>query len=315
MNKALEYFIAKTQSSEIAISDFVREALFNDNFGYYKKAKKRVGKSGDFYTSSSLNPELFSSLLKEAFCNIAKPNFKNDNFEFCEIGAEPELNLFENSKVIRGGERLELKGNLFVFSNELLDAQPFDRFIFKGGEFFKLYCKFLPDGGVEKTLKKASVFETEILCKYFDNLEDGFVLDFSFDALNLLREICNFNWRGVIIFADYFRTKEEILNFENGTARSYFKHRITSDIFSDIGERDITFSPVVEPFLDILKDFGFSSINCTSQGNFFIQNSQSEIKKVIENSGVFSAQKRAMSEILTPQYMGEAFKVLSAVRA
>lgn len=305
------------EMSPMSVGEYVDFCLFDGVYGYYKKDKKRVGKGGDFYTASSLNPKLFSALLKEAFFSLAKANFsefESENFDFCEIGAEPELNLFENSKVLRLGDSVDLSGNLFVFSNELLDARPFDRFVFDGGEVLKQYCKFSEDGGVELFLKKASDFEAEFLRGHFGNLDGGFTLDFSFDALDLLGKICRQDWRGVLIFADYFRTKDELLSFDRGTARSYFRHVASSDIFSNIGECDITFSPAVEPLLDILKEEGFRFAECAAQGSFFMKNSQNEIRRVIEKEGVFSAEKRALAELLTPPHMGETFKVLSAAR-
>ncbi|MBO5781715.1 MAG: SAM-dependent methyltransferase [Opitutales bacterium] len=317
MNEAFRHFVLKTKDEAVSVSEFVREALFSDKFGYYKKGKKRVGKSGDFYTASSLSPKLFSALLKEAFFSLAKSNidgFESENFGFCEIGAEPELNLFENSKVLRLGDAIGLSGNLFVFSNELLDAQPFDRFYFGGGEVLKQYCRFSENGKVELFFREAPDFEKEFLRGYFGGLDGGFILDFSFEALDLLKKICRQNWKGVLIFADYFRAKEELLSFERGTARSYFRHAASSDIFSNIGECDITFSPAVEPLLDILKGEGFSFAECSAQGSFFMKNSQNEIRRAVETGGVFSPEKRALAELLTPPHMGESFKILSAAR-
>ncbi|MBR4597229.1 MAG: SAM-dependent methyltransferase [Opitutales bacterium] len=314
MGEFSEYFFNLTKGGAVPLSRFVREALYNPQFGYYMRKQKRVGKRGDFYTSSTLNAQLFSSLLQEAFGNIAEKYFGGEKFGFCEIGAEPELNLFENSRVIRVGEKTGLRGNLFVFSNELLDAQPFDRFVFKGGEIFKTHCAFGGGGGIKISLEKSPDCEAEVLKKYFAGAPEGFVLDFSFDALALLEKICAQNWRGVLIFADYFRLAGEILSLENGTARSYFKHRASSDIFFNAPFSDITFSPPIEPFLDILSSFGFEGASCVSQGAFFMQNSPRTLKSVVENAGVFSAQKRALAELVSPAHMGEVFRVLSAAR-
>ena len=313
MDEAFGHFINLTKDSPIPLSRFVREALYNPQFGYYMREKKRVGKSGDFYTSSTLSPEVFSALLKEAFGTLAKKYFGAEKFEFCEIGAEPELNLFENSRVIRAGEPLELRGNLFVFSNELMDAQPFDRFVFEKGEILKTFCKF-GRGGAELSYQKAPGAEAEVLKKYFPEASGGFVLDFSFGALGLLEKICSQNWRGVLIFADYFRTKGELECLEGGTARSYFRHRASADIFENAPFCDITFSPMAEPFLDILKKRGFMEAGCASQGAFFMANSPITLRGIIENSGALSPQKRAAAELLSPAHMGEVFRVLSAVR-
>ena len=200
-----------------------------------------------------------------------------------------------------------------MFSNELLDAQPFDRFVFEEGEIFKTFCEF-GRGGVKLSKQKSSEREAEVLKKYFPNAPDGFVLDFSLDALDLLEKICAQNWRGVLIFADYFRAIGELLCLENGTARSYFKHRASQDIFYNAPFCDITFSPPIEPFLDILKKRGFKGAGCVPQGAFFMANAPQTLRGIIENAGALSRQKRALAELLSPAHMGEVFRVLSAVK-
>ena len=314
MDEVRGYFFNLTKGGAVEVSRFVREALYNPEFGYYMRGAKRVGKPGDFYTSSTLNPEMFSALLKEAFGGIAKKYFGGEKFEFCEIGAEPELSLFENSRVFRAGEEIDLEGNLFVFSNELLDAQPFDRFVFKKGEILKAYCAFNERGEAKISYEKSSEREAEILRGYFPEAHDGFVLDFSFGALDLFEKICSQNWRGVLVFADYFRLKAELECLEKGTARSYFRHRASSDIFANASFCDITFSPPIEPFLDILSRRGFKGAGCASQGAFFMENSARTLREAVEKRGVFSPQKRALAELLSPAHMGEAFRVLSAVK-
>lgn len=299
----------------ISVSEYVRECLYNPEIGYYSKSNLRVGGLGDFYTSSSVNPEVFGGLLAESALKIREKNFEDlENFETIEIGAEPQKGLFKNSKIIRFFDEPKISGDVFVFSNELLDAQPFDRFIFKNGEIFKTFVKFFEDGRYEISHKKASEFEQIYLQKNFPEIKSEFVLDFSFDALKLLRKICSQNWRGVLIFADYFRFKNELYEFEKGTARTYKRHRASSDIFLNPYECDITFSPSVEVFISELKSMGLTQVQCKSQGSFFMNYAQDYIKKIIESEDILSAKKRAISELISPVHMGEMFRVMSAVK-
>lgn len=313
MENPISFFCSK---GEIPLSEYVRECLYNPDFGYYaKKSKLRVGGLGDFYTSSSVSPEVFGNLLFESAKTIAGKNFeKCGDFKIYEIGAEPKAELFKNSNVIRVFDKLEISGKSFVFSNELLDAQPFDRFVFDGGKIFKTFVKFTECGKCETSLRACEEFERDFLLKNFSEIRPPFTLDFSFKALELLREICTQNWSGVLIFADYFRLKGEILEFPKGTARIYKKHRANADIFLAPSECDITFSPTVEVFAGELSELGLREVKFASQGAFFMDFAQSYIREIVEREGPLSPKKRALAELLTPANMGEMFRVLSAVK-
>ena len=301
---------------KIALSSYVRDCLYNRKFGYYaKKSKLRVGACGDFYTSSSVNPEVFGALLLESAKSIARENFGSElGFEICEIGAEPDAELFANSKVFRFCDEPDLSGRLFLFSNELIDAQPFDRFVFDGGKVYKTFVEFAESGEVKTSLEECAEFEREFLLENFPQAGSAFILDFSFEALDLLRNICRRNWSGVLIFADYFRLVGEILEFPKGTARIYKKHRASSDIFFEPSECDITFSPTSEVFVELLRREGLIGAHCSAQGAFFMRHAGSYIQKIVEREGVLSPRKRALAELLAPANMGEMFRVLSAVK-
>lgn len=314
MEKVFEHLAQLTRENPIAVSEYVGQCLYNPQWGYYAKKRLRVGALGDFYTSSSIGGGVFSELLKESAQTLLDKYFAKENeFKIFEIGAEPDAALFKNSRVISFFDEALIDGNAFVFSNELLDARPFDRFLFKGG-VQKMFVKFFKDGTYETSFANASEAESEYLLENFDEFPDGFLFDFSFDALNLLRKICTQNWRGVLIFADYFRSKNELLEFPKGTARIYKKHRANADIFLQPSECDITFSPPFEVFVKLLNSLGFKDVNCASQSAFFMENSQKKIREIVENEAPLSVKKSALSELLSPACMGEMFRVLSAVK-
>lgn len=307
----IEYLRELTKNEAISLSDYIRACLYHENFGYYKKQKKRVGYDGDFYTSSTLKGGVFAKLLRAS----AKKLSNSKNLKICEIGAEPENSLFIDSQVIRLGDEIKLEGDMLLFSNELLDAQPFDRFKFENKKIHKTFVRFFKDAlEPEISYQEASEFEYKILKKYFEFNSDAFFLDFSFAALNLFKNICSQNWQGVLIFADYFRSSAELMNFPKGSGRVYKKHEVSTNLFQDFGSCDITFSPCYEDFLDILTELGTENFGVETQAKFFMENAQEEIKNIVENSSVFSAEKRALSELLSPSYFGEVFRVLYALK-
>lgn len=296
--------------------DAIQIALYDSQYGYYICDKKRVGKEGaDFFTSVSLDSELFAELLAEAFQSLCGK--KLEDFEIIEIGSEPQKNIFKNSKIFRIGDEIKLAGNCFVVSNELLDAQSFCRFKIVSGVWKKVFLKLDENEDFSEIFLDADISEKEILEKYFPTKDvvEGHRLDVSFSALKLFENLCLQDWCGVLLFADYFRTCAELLQTPLGTARAYFEHKASYDLLKHItGGVDITFSPPAEIFIDILKRSGFSKISCENQGAFFVKNSSKIITHIAENFQPLSKRKRNLMELIGPAGIANNFRILAASR-
>lgn len=300
---------------ELTFRDFVNVALFHPELGYYRSNRKRVGDDGaDFYTSESLKCGLFGKLMAVSARNILGRE-KSGNYKFIEIGAEPERAMEGFESVIRISDNLEIPQNAVVVSNELLDASPFDRFVFKNAAWQKTFLRLSnqeqeDSWRIDDILKPARPEESALLHKFFYECEiENFHLDFSFDALALFEKICDKVKNGVLIFADYFRTSEELSLYKDGTARAYFAHQCDTNLLRDAGERDLTFSPCLEVFMHIANKLGFES-EYYSQENFFMKNAASEIEKIVTSPDPFNPQKRELVHLLNPQLMGSMFRIL-----
>lgn len=301
--------------------EVVNAALFDPQFGYYRKNRRRVGGDGaDFYTSVSLKGRVFSELIAEAAAELAKAaGYDADSLEFYEIGAEPETQIIAGSRAARLGDKIEIPERAIVISNELPDARPFERFVFSGGKWLKKFLEISEAGGgkirAEESLSAPSESELSFIEKYFFPASvEGFSLDISFDALELFEGICAQNWRGVLIFADYFRSAAEICELPNGTARTYKNHKDSADILSDLSEADITHSPCFEPFADIAKRHGFGVEPQISQERFFMKFARRKIESIMNTPDPFDMRKRELAQLLSPVFMGSAFRVLAAAR-
>lgn len=310
----------KFGSEAITWGEFTNTALFDDNCGYYKKDKRRVGNEGaDFYTSVSLKEGVFSRLVESSAKNLlkAKGEIPHD-YEFYEIGAEPDKQIIKNSQVARLGEPIKIPKNAIVISNELLDAQPFERFVYMGGKWQKRKINLRKSKGAIdalETLCAPSERELKYILKYFYAASvEGFSLDISFAAERLLRKICEQNWRGLLIFADYFRSASEICELPNGTARTYLSHSDSADIFECAGECDITHSPCIDPLMEVAQSCGFDTYAEISQERFFMKNATQEIMEIAAAPNPFDPKKRELSELLSPVFMGGAFRILHADR-
>lgn len=310
------------EETPVEWSEFINAALFHPSLGYYADPhRKRVGGDcADFFTSASMRGKVFSSLLKVSAKKILQDDGKDfSDFRFVEIGAEPNCSMIENSRVIRLFDKIEIPQNSIVISNELLDARPFDRFKFSNGVWQKGFVEIKKhsEKSGENIYACKEIFdvplpeELEVLQKYFSDSEtENFRIDISFDALEIFKNICQQTRGGLILFADYFRSVQELSMLTEGSARTYFRHTCGSDLFENAGSADITYSPCSDILIDIAKEYGAKTASCTNQEKFFMLNAEDEIKSILELSDPFNPRKRELCQLLSPDLMGSIFRVL-----
>jgi len=319
-NPVFDFLLSEKDFRILSWNECISTALFNDKFGYYNLKKQRVGGDGaDFYTSASMKENVFGELIKNSAETILKKeNKKISDYTFCEIGAEPDHCIIPNSTVFRLNDKKEIPNNTILISNELLDSRPFSRFVFSDSDWKEEYLKINKQEDcykIDTVLLNPKQEEYSVIKKYFPTLDiEGFRLDISFDALNLLSAIASQNWNGILIFFDYFRSSAQLSNLPNGTARGYYQHKYSADILDDLSKRDITHSPCSEMLLDILKLHGFSNCKCVTQEKFFIENSEEKIRDIMQNGTALDPKKRELVQLLNPSLMGVDFRVIYATR-
>ena len=97
MNPIIEKIFAHSNADNSLLLDwaeFINYALYDKEFGYYQKNKKRVGSGNDadFYTSVSLKQKVFSELIFEsAKTFLAKENQDGDILKAIEALQEGKL--------------------------------------------------------------------------------------------------------------------------------------------------------------------------------------------------------------------------------
>lgn len=75
--------INKSQEKRITYAEFMSLALYNNKKGYYMKNRQKIGKGGDFYTSSNVNP-IFAKIFAKTFLQLFSE--QNLPLQLCEIG-------------------------------------------------------------------------------------------------------------------------------------------------------------------------------------------------------------------------------------
>jgi SAM-dependent MidA family methyltransferase len=302
---------------------FMELALYHPTAGYYTRDFRRVGRDrkADFYTSTSFNP-VFGELVVAAVVKLLAPAAAGE-LHFVEIGAEPEGGVlrdiahpFASCRTIRYGQSLDIRGDVVVFSNELFDAQPFHRVVWRRGGWREL--------GV--ALREGRLQEVELpefcgeLAAQRDRLPkvapEGYHIDLPLRTIPLLERIVSQPWRGLFLAFDYGRTWVELAeNMPTGTARTYFRQKMGDNLLARPGGEDITCHICWDWLVDGLAQAGFGEPVVESQESFFARHAGEALAAMTaaEARG-FSPRKRALMHLLHPASMGQKFQALHALR-
>ena len=308
----------------ISYEDFSHLALFHPEHGYYAGQRRRVGKSeqSDFYTASS-HKEVFPHLVAESVSTLlAKHNLHCECFY--ELGAEPDSDLWKNqslpcpsTKILRLSNDLSVEGNAVVFSNELFDAQPFQRWFAQDGQWKPIALKIEGNKLREEIREGAPTPSEAALSDQFPEAP-GFEyhIDVSVEAQLLLRKLLANLWKGLFIAFDYGKTWDQLIReTPQGTARGYSKHLQTTELHFNPGEQDLTTHVCWDFLIRELEQAGFVDIQLEHQSRFFMHHAQPVIQSVVSRpEGLTDRLKSQLLELISPGFFGHRFQVLTAVR-
>jgi SAM-dependent MidA family methyltransferase len=315
-------------SGALNYREFIQYALYDPEYGYYRRNIGRVGRNedSDFYTSQSLGP-VFGALVTDAIGKLletyeAGPTNLSE-WTFVEIGYESDSGWwaaencpFGRHVQIGPGDSIDFEGSCIAFSNELFDAQPFHRIVYMGDEWRELGVSVSEDSAKELILPGLSDEVAAFLNQLPLHAENGYVIDLPLATRTLLKQITAPDWSGLFIALDYGKSWSELTHdFPEGTARAYYRHRQSPHLTDQPGLQDITCHICWDWLAKDLKSAAFEHITRQSQESFFIKHATGCIEKIITaNPGKFDPQRQSLMHLLHPATMGQQFQVLSAFR-
>ncbi len=298
-------------------AEFMRLALYDPAVGYYRQARARVGTGAgtDFYTAST-SGALFGELVAAA-CVQLLGGRDPKGYTFVEIGSETPGGViasvahpFGAQRTIAVGEPLALAGNCVVFSNELFDAQPFRRFVFRSDGWRELGVALREGGLAEIELVPSTTAPLP------PSAPEGYVLDLPMASVTLLDEIAAQPWSGLFVAFDYGKTWAELVDHTPyGTARAYHRHTQSNDLLARPGEQDLTCHICWDWLADALRRERFGDVAVESQEAFFVHHAASFIAATTAaEAGRFSPRKQSLLQLLHPTHLGQKFQVLRGWR-
>lgn len=296
----------------------VEAALYAPGLGYYVSDRPRVGKAAgtDFTTAAALGP-MFGELIAAAARTLVGDLATHT---LVEVGAEPGQAHFAGVagdfaaiRTFRIGGAPALPASTVLVANELLDAQPFHRFIVQGGAWRELGVRV---DGAELTVEPLADFSSPAAAAFAATLplaSEGWLLDVPLAAETLLARLLDGGWRGAVILLDYGKTIAQCLEGSPaGTARAYRSHQLSGAILENLGSQDLTCHVLWDRLEPILGAHGFRSVRLERQEAFFVKHAGAAMERIMTTGdGEATGRLRALTH---PAHFGGKFQVLSGIR-
>jgi SAM-dependent MidA family methyltransferase len=244
-------------------------------------------------------------------------------FTFVEIGAEPGGGILQGAahpfgrvQAIRLGEPLALPPKCVVFSNELFDAQPCHRLLWRAGRWHELGVAWRDGALVGVELKVFSSEVASVVASLPTGATEGYHLDLPLHSVALLRTIVAQDWRGLFLAFDYGKAWRALAeDTPQGTARAYSRHRQHNDLLARPGEQDLTCHVCWDWLQEALDTAKFGGVAVESQESFFAHHATAALAAITTaEAGRFSSRKQALMQLLHPGQMGQKFQVLHGLR-
>ncbi len=278
-DRALQKLISERIASRggLDFADFMALCLYHPQHGYYMTDRIRVGKQGDFFTSSSVHSlfgvlvgrqiaQMWEILGRAAFtvveqgagdghlANDILDSLKSDHpelygnltYRIVEISADNRRRQKERLAAHAGVVSWSTLEDLAPFagcflSNELVDAFPVHVVEKRDGGYREVYVVNTGDGFGEELRP-----DSGRLKDYFDWLGvspcEGNRGEANLAAIAWIGEVASRLERGFVLTIDYGHPADELYApfRRNGTVMCYHRHSSNDDPYRRVGEQDIT---------------------------------------------------------------------------
>lgn len=313
--------------------DWMEAALYDPEFGYYRRSDlKRWGREGDYRTSAERS-ELFAATFARYFAKLHDELGQPSEWTIVEGGAGDETfarrvqqvlaqaypRVFEAtryhvSEIHAAAEPIDSLNPCLYFSNELLDAFPVHRVVDNG----ELYVSLDPNGKFAWT---CGPFSTPRLAQFLQQnriaLAPGQIIEINLAIDDWLASVAAKLERGYVITVDYGAEATNLYDPSlrpNGTLRAFAKHEFVEDVLSAPGEYDITSSVNWTQVKATGERLGLTTVEFASQDKFLLSAGLLEELQLRLAQAATDAEKLKLTldarEMILPGNMASSFQVL-----
>ncbi|MDF2856601.1 MAG: hypothetical protein K0Q87_2452 [Neobacillus sp.] len=270
----LSTLISASPNHLITYAEYMEAVLYHPELGYYMKKKEKIGRKGDFITTSNIS-DIYGRIIAKWFAHTCLTN----NLEpvFCEVGGgngrfahaflqewqksiktsltyiivesssyHQELQ-YELLKDVYSIIQVESLGELesfegVIFSNELFDALPVHVVQKNHGQIFEMMVGIKEEQLYEV---KVPIMNQELLT-FLEvsgiELKENQRIEIPLAMGNMLEQVSQALTKGLVVTADYGYTNEEWEQpaRASGSLRGYYQHKMITDVLKHPGKMDIT---------------------------------------------------------------------------
>ncbi len=343
----LKEFIESNPENKITYADFITQVLYHPEHGYYMKDKIKIGREGDFITSSNVS-NIYGQAIAKWFLQQVKEYKLTPSV--CEIGAgsgrfaqafieewykqtseELHYYILEASpyhrnlqrEIIPFGENVRQIENLaeitrfegLIFSNELFDAFPVHVIEVDGEQIMEVMITFENEQLVEKLVPLTNERIFSFLAESGLRLANGQRIEIPLQMEAMVEEIAHTLEKGMVLTVDYGYSNEEWQApwRREGSLRGYYQHQQMNNILEHPGEMDITSHIHFDSFIRLGSRYGLQFYQKWRQDEFLMLTGIIEELQENYDPNPFSEvskRNRAIRSLVLPSGMSSAFHVV-----
>lgn len=329
-------------------------ALYHPEHGYYGSGRARLGRAGDFFTSTGVG-ETYGLLLGKRIARWWEENGRPAAWRLAEQGANDaslladiltslpedcraaaEIVIIEPSERARVGQSKSLSAIVrrpqwiekpapvesvlptVYIANELLDAFPVERIRFEGGQWQRLGVGWNSAGQFQWiSAPLPSGWDIYLPEEHMNDFPEGYTTEICTRLTDWAAALAGFIPSGLILLADYgFEAADYFHRTRtDGTLRTYRAHRALDDPFAAIGHCDITAHVNWSRVASALASAGFDVQAPLDQGRWLTRVGMEWLLDLEKNPAPETAKRLRQFQTLThPQHLGAKFQILEAAR-
>ncbi|HSC77694.1 MAG TPA: SAM-dependent methyltransferase [Candidatus Acidoferrales bacterium] len=324
----------------LTFAAFMEACLYHPEYGYYSQGRSAHG-AGDYFTSPDVGP-LFARLLARQFREMWEALGRPRTFDLVECGAgrgrlaaqllaavveqgsdfaaalrvtlveaspqlrvEAEKSVGNSARVLGEFPSAPIVG--CIVSNELLDALPVHRVVQRPAGLQEIYVSAEGDELREVEGPLSSPALVQYLEKYGAPLQEDQFAEVSLAALEWLERAAASLERGFLMTIDYGYRARELYGpgHLRGTLLAYREHRAEENWLAAAGEQDLTAHVNFTALEGRGRELGLEPLGFTTQSNFLLSLARASGMEEMD-----AATRRQLVQLVHPEGMGEAFKVL-----
>ena len=338
----------------MSFDQFMQQALYTPNSGYYTGLLPKIGAAGDFVTAPEIS-NMFAKTLgnqcKQVLETLHHPiifEFGAGNGQLCvdlllhlaHLDSLPmAYHVLEISPDLKAQQQALIQAQLpadlaarvhwlsewpkksfqgVVLANEVLDAMPVHRFLYANTEVFEGYIKLGATDDLEEVYLPCSDLSLKdyVLTNFPQNIDAPYQSEVNLFIDGWFQQCSVMLARGLMLIIDYGFPRHEYYHADrcSGTLMCHYKHQAHSNALINVGSQDITAHVDFTHVAESACAAGFQVSGYTSQAAFLLNNGLMEECLAIPDETTRIFTQQAVKKLIQPHEMGELFKVIALTK-